>query len=448
MDSATKKKIGVFTCSAIVAGNMMGSGIALLPANLAHIGSITVLSWLLASIGALGLAYVFARLGTVDPEAGGPVAYAEQVAPILGYQTSVLYFNANWIGNLAIAITGVAYLSVFFHQLTDPVVAGVVTIAIVWFFAGLNILGAQWVGRLVTVGVLLLLIPVVLTATVGWFYFKPAVFMANWNVGHQSDFHAVGAGILLCIWSFIGVESATVNAGLVENPKRTIPIATLIGSAVAALVYTASCTAMEGMVPADKIAHSGAPFSMINATMFGHWAGPIVSAFAAFACLASLGSWMMMVAQAGARGARDGMLPKVYAAVDKRDIPVKGLLINALMMSVLMVVLMFLSGSAQQLFGYIVSIAVMLTVLPYFYSALRLLHIAELRYKSAFQVVACLIAIIFCFSAFSGAHDAILAAALIVSLVCMIFYERKDRSKLEQSVYEKFYHWHITRKHT
>ncbi len=448
MEASAKRKLGVFTCSAIVAGNMMGSGIALLPANLVHIGSITLLSWVFASIGALGLAYVFARLGTIDPEAGGPVAYAEQVAPILGYQTSVLYFNANWIGNLGIAITGVAYLSVFFHQLTDPITAGVVTIIILWAFTGLNILGAQWVGRLVTIGVVLLLIPVILTATVGWFYFHSATFVANWNVSHQPDFHAVGAGVLLCIWSFIGVESATVNAGLVNNPKRTIPISTLIGAAVAALVYTASCAAMDGMMPITQIAQSGAPFSMVNALMFGHWAGPVVSAVTAFACLASLGSWMMMVAQAGVRGANDGMLPKVYASVDKRGVPVKGLLVNAIMMSALMILLMFLSGSAQQLFGYIVSIAVMLTVLPYFYSALRLLHIAELRYKSVFQIIASLIAIIFCFSAFTGAHDAILAAALIVSLICMIFYERKDRTRLEKSIYEKFYHWHITRKHT
>ncbi len=120
MTTNEARKIGVFGASAIVAGNMMGSGIALLPSNLAKIGSISIFAWGIVGFGALALAFVYARLGTENPQAGGPVAYAGEVSPILGFQTGVLYFHANWIGNLAIAITGVAYLSVFFPTLTQP----------------------------------------------------------------------------------------------------------------------------------------------------------------------------------------------------------------------------------------------------------------------------------------------------------------------------------------
>lgn len=52
------KKIGLFACTGIVAGNMMGSGIALLPSNLASIGSVALFGWLIAMFGALALAYV------------------------------------------------------------------------------------------------------------------------------------------------------------------------------------------------------------------------------------------------------------------------------------------------------------------------------------------------------------------------------------------------------
>ncbi|MFH1878420.1 MAG: amino acid permease, partial [Candidatus Omnitrophota bacterium] len=207
MERDNIKKIGLFSAAAIVAGNMMGSGIALLPANLAKIGSISLIAWVIAGIGALALALVYARLGTEDPQPGGPVAYAGEISPILGFQTGVLYFNANWIGNLAIAITGVAYLSVFFPVLTHSVPAGILTIIIIWIFTGLNLLGANWIGRLVSVGVILLLIPVVLTGTYGWAFFDPKLFSANWNTGGQTPPQAVMAAILLCIWSFIGVES-------------------------------------------------------------------------------------------------------------------------------------------------------------------------------------------------------------------------------------------------
>ena len=109
---ADQKKLGVVACTAIVAGNMMGSGIALLPANLASIGSISIIGWGVALVGALALAYVFSRLSMEDPQEGGPIAYAGEVSPILGYQAGLLYYHANWIGNVAIAITGVDYLSV------------------------------------------------------------------------------------------------------------------------------------------------------------------------------------------------------------------------------------------------------------------------------------------------------------------------------------------------
>ena len=160
-------KMGLFACIAVVAGNMMGSGIALLPANLAGIGSISIIGWFVALTGSLALAYVFSRLGMEDPQEGGPIAYSGEVSPILGYQSGLLYYHANWIGNLAIAITGVDYLSVFFPALQDPVYSGIASLIIIWIFTGINIMGANWIGRLVSVGVVLLLIPVVLTGTVG-----------------------------------------------------------------------------------------------------------------------------------------------------------------------------------------------------------------------------------------------------------------------------------------
>lgn len=128
---SSAKKIGLVACTGIVAGNMMGSGIALLPANLAGLGSIAIFGWIIALIGALSLAYVYARLATVNPQQGGPIAYAGEVSQVFGFQTGVLYYHANWIGNLAIGITAVSYLSVFFPILNSPVAAGLTCIAIV-----------------------------------------------------------------------------------------------------------------------------------------------------------------------------------------------------------------------------------------------------------------------------------------------------------------------------
>lgn len=194
---SSSKKIGLIACTGVVAGNMMGSGIALLPANLASLGSIAIFGWIISLIGAMSLAYVYARLATKNPQEGGPIAYAGEIGPAFGFQTGVLYYHANWIGNLAIGITAVSYLSTFFPVLNSPIAAGVACIAIVWIFTFVNMLGGTWVSRLTTIGLVLVLIPVIGTAIAGWAWFDPATYHANWNTSGGTDSHAVIKSILL-----------------------------------------------------------------------------------------------------------------------------------------------------------------------------------------------------------------------------------------------------------
>ena len=213
------KKIGLMACTGIVAGNMMGSDIALLPSNLASIGSVALFGWAIALVGALALAYVFARLSTVNPQSGGPVAYAGEVSPAFGFQTGVLYYHANWIGNLAIAVTAVSYLSVFFPILNEPIWAGIACVGVVWFFALLNLLGGSFIGKLTSFGLISMPIPVVGTAIFGWFWFDIDTYIANWNVSGASDVTATSRSVLLCLWAFIGIESASVSSGF-RRPRQ------------------------------------------------------------------------------------------------------------------------------------------------------------------------------------------------------------------------------------
>lgn len=426
------KKIGLGACTGIVAGNMMGSGIALLPSNLAGIGSVAIFGWLIAVIGALSLAYVYSRLSTVNPQSGGPIAYAGEISPAFGFQTSVLYYHANWIGNLAIAVTAVSYLSVFFPILNAPIPAGIACIAIVWFFTLLNLLGGSFIGKLTTFGLITMLIPVVGTATLGWLWFDPEVYLANWNVSGQGDAAASAQSVLLCLWAFVGVESASVSTGLVDNPKRTVPLATMLGTALAGLVYVASTQVIAGMFPAEVTAASGAPFALSASKMVGEWAAPVVSACTALACLTSLGSWMMLVTQAGARAAQDGNFPKIYGALDKNGLPRKGLLLAASQMTALMLVLMVLNangGSAADLFGMITGIAVLLTMLPYFYSCINLLRIEGATTRSVLSCAAAVCGSCFCFIAFAGASFNQLIATFVVSLVIMMFFSWKKGTR-------------------
>lgn len=433
---SSSKKIGLIACTGVVAGNMMGSGIALLPANLASLGSIAIFGWIISLIGAMSLAYVYARLATKNPQEGGPIAYAGEIGPAFGFQTGVLYYHANWIGNLAIGITAVSYLSTFFPVLNSPIAAGAACITIVWIFTFVNMLGGTWVSRLTTIGLVLVLIPVIGTAIAGWAWFDPATYHANWNTSGGTDSHAVIKSILLCLWAFVGVESAAVSTGMVKNPSRTVPLATMLGTALAGIVYIAATQVIAGIYPASQMAASGAPFAMSASTMVGGWAAPVVSAFTAFACLTSLGSWMMLVGQAGVRAAKDGNFPKVYGELDKNGIPKKGLLLAAVKMTVLMVLITVMSasgGKASDLFGELTGIAVLLTMLPYFYSCVDLIRFEGANVKNLLSLVASVLGCCFCFIALMGAGSFELSGTFIVSLVILMFYARKMNSRKPQA---------------
>lgn len=422
------KQIGLIACIGIVAGNMMGSGIALLPANLASVGAVSIFGWGIALLGAMSLAYVYARLATKDPQEGGPIAYAGEVSKDLGFQTGVLYYHANWIGNLAISITAVSYLSTFFPQLNKPVPAGIASLVIIWVFTFINMLGGSWISKLTTLGVTLILIPVVGTAIFGWHWFSIDIYKANWNVSSHTDYQAVLNSTLLCLWAFIGVESASVSAGLVKNPKRNIPVATIAGTLLAGIVYVAATQVIAGMYPASLMAASGAPFSVTASTMAGNWAGPVVSAFTAIACLTSLGSWMMLVGQAGARAAHDGNFPAIYGQMNRQGVPAKGLLLAALQMTVLLVVVTVMNmhgGKTSSVFGDLISIAVLLTMLPYFYSCIDLIRMDGINIKNLLNFITALLGSLFCFIAMLGSDSFILAGTFITSLIIFMFYAEK-----------------------
>lgn len=407
---------------------MMGSGIALLPSTLASVGSISIYSWLICIVGALSLAFVFARLATKNPQEGGPIAYAGEVSPMFGFQTGVLYYHANWIGNLAIAITLCFLPSVFFPVLNNPIPAGLATIASVWLFTLVNLLGGSWVSRLCTIGLVLILIPVVGTALFGWTHFDSALYSQNWNVSAGSDGHAVITAVLICLWSFVGVESAAVSSGMVENPKRTVPLATMLGTGLAGLIYVLSTQMISGMFPASEVAASGAPFALATTALFGSWTAPFVSAFTALACFTSLGSWMMLVGEAGKRAANDGNFPKVFGETDRNGVPKKGLLIASSMMTLLMLVLMFFSSEtahASDLFNQLTTDAVLLTMLPYFYSSINLIRFEGMTTRNTFVMLFSGIASLFCMVALAGAEGSTLTATFIMSLIILMFYSKK-----------------------
>src|SRR6476646_8756266 len=114
-----QKKMNLMQLTFIVAVNMMGSGIIMLPTNMAKVGAISLLSWIVTALGSMAMAYGFAQAGIYNQRPGGLAAYAEDAYGKAGYfQTFFLYFLSLAIANVAVAISALGYLAAFFPKLT------------------------------------------------------------------------------------------------------------------------------------------------------------------------------------------------------------------------------------------------------------------------------------------------------------------------------------------
>lgn len=422
--AAAPKKIGLLAATLMVAGNMMGSGVFMLPANLAATGGIALYGWLITCVGAVALGLVFAKLGAIAPMAGGPYAYARaSFGDYMGYQTNLIYWLANVLGNTALVVAGLGYLSGFFPALTNPLVSAGAQIALVWFFVYANILGPNAVGKLQSFTTSFALLPIVGMALFGWFWFSTDTYSEGWNVSGQGSLSAIGATLTFTLWAFIGVETASVSAGVVENPKRNIPIATMAGVIIAGVCYVLSSTVIMGMIPNKELVASSAPFALAARMALGDTAANIVAICAAIGCLGSLAGWTLLVGQTAKAAADDGLFPNIFAKVNAKGVPSLGLAIVATIMTVQIIATM--SPTASEQFGKIASVAVIMTLLPYIYSAIavKVLGYQKLPPREyAIYTIIALVAAVYSLWAMVGSDANQTRWALIFVVSTIVFY--------------------------
>lgn len=372
MSATTARKIGPVLATFVVANNMIGSGFFLLPATLAKSGGVTALAWLVCTVLAMMLGGAFARLARHHPDLQSPDDY---VRPSLGRDASFLattmYWVSSWIGNNAIAVAAFGYLVILLPIDDSPGVRLGGQIALIWLMFALNLLGPRPIARFQSMCVVLGLLPVAVILTAGWAYFDPALYRAAWNVSGQSDVAVVMHSLAPIFWAFVGLETGAMVAGVVDDPDRNVPRATLGGIAIAGVVYLVSSVLMMGIVPVAELAESGAPFALVAGQMFGAWAIPLIAAAAALKATGTLGGWMLVTGESGARAAQRGFLPSVFGRLRGNGSAGTGLFIIATLMTLLAVVTMSPTVSGQ--FETLIEMVVILVVMAYAAAGLSLL---------------------------------------------------------------------------
>jgi APA family basic amino acid/polyamine antiporter len=433
----TKREMGLWSCIALVVGNMIGSGIFMLPSVLAGYGMMTLWGWAASLAGALSLAVVFARLSAVIPSAGGPHVYTrEAYGDFAGYLCAWCYWKAAWIGNAAIVVTVVGYFTVFFPQLANPVAGASLAVGLLWLLTFINLGGIGIFSLVQNVFTVVKLIPLLLIAVCGWFFFNAdnfAVPVYGRNIPEHSWLGAVSTLTALTMWSFVGLESATVPAGDVKDPRRTIPRATMIGTLIAGAFYVVSVTVVMGMLPARALTASTAPFADAARLIVGDWGYYLISAGAIIAAVGALNGWVMMQGQIPMAAARDGLLPEIFGKVNRHGVPGFSLVVSSALVSLL--VLTNFGHGLVGAFQIIILIGTMTTLVPYLLCAVGLMQLMVDR-REAFPVGLLLVTIIasasFIFSIwalYGSGMEAVFWGFLVLVAGIPIYTWRKWRSK-------------------
>jgi APA family basic amino acid/polyamine antiporter len=210
---------------------------------------------------------------------------------------------------------------------------------------------------------------------VGLFYISSANF-TPWNVSGEGAVSAIGGGMAIALFSYLGVETAAVAAAKVRDPDRNIPRATILGTIATAVVYMLSLTAVFGIVPTSKLADATAPFSDAANMMFGGtWMGNVMAVAVIISGFGALNGWTMICAEMPLAAAKDGLFPEQFKRISKNGVPAYGIIASTVLASIA-IVINYLGSSGATVFTTLVLMSGITAAIPYAFSAL-----AQLKWR-------------------------------------------------------------------
>jgi APA family basic amino acid/polyamine antiporter len=363
------REIGFVTAIALVMGNMIGSGVFLLPASLAPYGGIGLVGWLVSAAGSVMIALAFAHLARRAPAAGGPYAYTRMAfGDLAGFLMAWLYWISAWSGIAAIAVAFAGYAGSFFPSIASSSAGGaMLAIAALWLLVGVNVMGVRQAGRVQVVTTVLKVLPLLMIMVAGAFAFNADHFTIP-HPGAKAIGKDVFATVTLTLWAFMGMEAATVPADHVRDAERTIPRATIVGTLLTAVIYIASSAAIMGIVAPSALATSTAPFADGTRAVFGNGTATMVAIGAAIAAFGALNGWTLVVGQIPLAAARDGLFPPVFARLSTRGTPAAAFVIAGALATIL-IAANYTRGLVG-LFTFTILLSTLGAVVPYAFASL------------------------------------------------------------------------------
>lgn len=367
--STRQRSLGLWMLIALVIGNIIGSGVFVLPAALAPYGAASLLGWAISLGGALMLALVYAWLAQIVPNYGGAYAYARRAfGDSAGFVAAWSYWVCVWSANAAIAVAFAGSLgSVWPAATATPWRSALCALAALWICTAISLSGIREVGYTAIVTTSLKLVPLIVFGLLGLGWVHASAFHP-FNASGLPLVNVASSVAALTLWAFLGLETATVPTGVVRDPQRTVPRATMIGIIIAGLATMLACTVVVGMLPADVLHASAAPMAEAARRVWGDWAGLGIGVVATISCFGALNGWVLLQGQTTLAPALDGLFPKPFARLDKHDTPWFGLLLSSVLASAL--IASNYSRTLVALFTFTILLSTAATLLPYLITVL------------------------------------------------------------------------------
>jgi basic amino acid/polyamine antiporter, APA family len=377
-DAPGQRGFGLTTATALIVGSIIGVGIFNLPTSLAGYGPISLVSMGLTTVGALALALLFAALSRRLPADGGPYAYSRVAfGNGWGFANAWSYWITAWAGNAAIAVGWVLYVEEFVNTGHNRFVSVLLVLVGLWIPALINLSGVKNMGSVQVVTTILKFAAVAFMSTVGLFYIDTANY-TPWNVSGEGALAAIGGGMAIALFSYLGVETAAVAAAKVRDPDRNIPRSTIFGTLATAVVYMLSLTAVFGILPTTTLSSATAPFSdAVNSMFGGTWAGNVMAVAVIISGFGALNGWTMICAEMPFAAAKDGLFPERFERVSSRGVPAFGIIASTALASVAMII-NYLGSSGATVFTTLVLMTGITAAIPYGFSAL-----AQIKWRLA-----------------------------------------------------------------
>ena len=421
------KKIGLTTSTALITGNMIGSGIFLLPASLAALGGISFIGWVCSTAGAFLLVLLFKGLSVYFPKVvGGPYAYTRVVlGDFLGFLVGWGYWVSVWCTNAAIAVAFVGYLGVFIpelvHHVSWAILAG---LGALWIFSVLNFRDIAFVGKIQKVSTVLKILPLLFIGCVGLFYVDWSLVRFE-NLSGESDFKAISKATTMTLFAYLGIETASITSHKITHAAANVGRAGLIGFGLTAFVYILCSLVIFGLINTTQLAQSTAPFAEASAVFLGRYAEKFVAFTALIATLGALNGWILVQGQIAYALAKDKMFPTFFMTQNKAEAPYIGIVFSSLLATILL--LTKFSASLIDVFSFMMNLSTLAALTPYFLSAVSLfVYVRHQKQKSVAPQLIAVFSGLFCLWMIYGVGVEIVFLGGILLFLGIIMYVLKQ----------------------